>query len=471
MNFKFPYRLILVLSVLILSSLCADVQAQANAQNNTDPQEINNDSKREEIQRYFGYELLLYRYLSLPYDVSVNNNQQGNFVDIGILYLLFIPVLILVFARNRRWLYPIILLYLLFTWIISTSNAFLFSSSRGKVLTESQALQNYLKNVSFSDEPFAHMLGYLYKLSLTLYIPFAEIGLGLSGDKDAITYPVIFSLFIVMSLVLSKVLTSFSVKSRYFIIFFWIYSFYWLAFSGGIIWYGYILLLTGLLLIGMLIAKLRDRGDKWGGLLKKAFIVLGSIWATLAIAMRTSDIQPMMDQKYFAKAMFNPVFYDYASGKIDRDQSLDIIYADVSKAFNRINKDTSALVLRVGTSFSYFIDNNHKRIIQDNQLGLFHEIKKRYPDNLQLVDVLKASNIKYIMLDLNTASIDYTPDKSLTMKYREVLGFVLNNPYLKLLATDRVVGNRDASGDIMYSRRMFGEEIFQFGRYAIFEII
>lgn len=444
------------------------------AQNNTDSAsgtELVNDAKREEIQRYFGYELLLYRYLSLPYDVSVNNNQQGNFVDIGYLYLLFIPVLLLVFLKPRRWLYLLILLYLIFTWIISTSNAFLFSMSRGKIPTELEPIANYLRNNNFSDEPFSHLLAYVYTISLSLYQPFAYIGLGLSGNSDSITYPLVFTLFIAMSVILSRSLNSFSVKKKLFVVFFWTYSFYWLAFSGGIIWYGYILLLMGILLIAMLINALKERKDIWHKPLYYAFVLFGSLWVFLTFAMRTSDIQPMMDQKYFAKAMFNPVFYDYAAGKLTKDQSLDIIYADISKAFNRINTEDESLILRVGTSFSYFIENNHKRIIQDNQLGLFHEMKKKYPDNLELVDVLKASNIKYIVLDLNTATIDYTPDKSLTRKYREILNFVANNPYLKLLATDRVVGNKNNSGQMTYTRRVFGEEIYQFGRYAIFEII
>ena len=82
----------------------------------------------------------------------------------------------------------------------------------------------------------------------------------------------------------------------------------------------------------MSVKALKERKDLWYKPLRYAFIFFGSLWVFLAIAIRTSDIQPMMDKKYFAKAMLNPVFYDYAAGKLTKDQSLEILYADISKA-------------------------------------------------------------------------------------------------------------------------------------------
>jgi len=39
-------------------------------------------TKQEEIHRYMGYERLLPKYVSLPYDVNMNTNVQGAFIDI-----------------------------------------------------------------------------------------------------------------------------------------------------------------------------------------------------------------------------------------------------------------------------------------------------------------------------------------------------------------------------------------------------
>lgn len=443
----------------------------AIAQETGQVQEIQNDAKREEIQRYFGYELLLYRYLSLPYDVSVNVNQVGNFVDIGVLYLIFIPVLVLMFLRSRPFVNLLAILYLLFTWVISTSNGFLFSISKSKVLPNKIELDAYTSLVPFKEEPFAHILAFFYKISAILYTGLENLGNSISGDTDGISYPLIFSGFIIVSLLLARFTRNFKPRNKFFISFFWAYSFFWFSFSGGIVWYGYILLLTGLLLIVALLRKLSIQDPEDYRKINLVFKSFAVIWILLAIALRTSDIQPYMDNRFFAKGMFNPVFYDFAAGKIDKDESLDIIYADVSKAINRINEDENSLIWRVGTSFSYFIKNNNERIILDNQLGLFYQLKQRYPDNLELVDVMKASNIKYIILDLNTYTIDYTPDRSLTNKYREMLMFVINNPYLKLLATDRVVGNKNDAGQMIYTRDIYGEIMHQHGRYAIFEVV
>ena len=449
---------------LMLSEF-TELNAQTAASN-----EVVNDAKREEIQRYFGYELLLYRYLSLPYDVSVNINQQANFVDIGALYILFLPLLILLLMGDRRWLKALSILYLCFTWVISTSNSFVFSISQDKIPSKISSLDAYLNSVSFSQEPFAYLLAVLYKFSLTVYQPLEGLGQAVSGNSDYISYPIIFSLFILLSLFLTKPLKRLETKHRMVVVFFWAYAFYWFAFSGGIPWYGNILFLLGLFMVPMLNQLLEKDNLYDAKLVGRCFVVLGSVWMVFALANRTSDIQPLMDKKFFAKGLFNPIFYEYATGKVDARESLDLIYPGINKAFDRINSDKDAKVLRIGTSLNYYIENNNTRVLADNQLGLFHELYVKYPDYLSLVDVFKASGIKYIVLDLNTATIDFTPDKSLTAKYSEVLRFVINNPYLKLLATDRVVGNRGQNGQMVYTRNIYGEQIQVFGRYAIFEL-
>ena len=71
------------------------------------------DGRREEIQRYFGYEDLLFRFTTLPYDASQNTNQVGRFVDIGYLLLTLFPVIILGLTyRNRRLFYSLVVLFI-----------------------------------------------------------------------------------------------------------------------------------------------------------------------------------------------------------------------------------------------------------------------------------------------------------------------------------------------------------------------
>jgi len=56
---------------------------------------------REELHRYIGYEELLPRYVSLPYDIIMNTNIAGPFVDIGYFFLLFFPILLLFGLKNK----------------------------------------------------------------------------------------------------------------------------------------------------------------------------------------------------------------------------------------------------------------------------------------------------------------------------------------------------------------------------------
>ena len=87
------------------------------------------DGRREEIQRYFGYEDLLFRFTTLPYDASQNTNQVGRFVDIGYLLLALFPVIILGLTyRNRRLFYGLTALF-----IVYLASCFVYSGIFTKV--------------------------------------------------------------------------------------------------------------------------------------------------------------------------------------------------------------------------------------------------------------------------------------------------------------------------------------------------
>ena len=57
-------------------------------------------SVREDLHKIMGYEIILSRYLSLPYDTSLKTNFDSASIDIGILLLLLFP-LIFLFSRNK----------------------------------------------------------------------------------------------------------------------------------------------------------------------------------------------------------------------------------------------------------------------------------------------------------------------------------------------------------------------------------
>lgn len=469
---KLILRLTFIFSFVMFMAIGEDVIAQDQLDTTEEVAVQGGDTKREEIQRYFGYEMLLYRYLTLPYDASININQQGNFVDIGLIFIVFFPLILLIRVYRNKFGFFLSTLYLFLTWVISTSNSFVFStSSQQKIDSNAEAISSYLSTMSFTSEPISYLTACIYRVSIAIYQPFYLLGKNISGNSDYVTYPILFSIFIVMSLYMVSYLSQSNNKNKFFYTLVWIYAFFWLSFSGGIVWYGNILIILSLFILSLFVQNILAEKYVSGPILYKAFVAFCLIWLFFGMTVRISDIKPFQKNEDLGKGLYNPVFYEYATGKLDKSGSLSLIYNDIDRALDRINEEKKSRVWRIGTSFSYFVLNNNKRIIQDNQLGQFNNLRNKYPNNSDMIGFFKANNIKYIIVDLHTANIDHTPNKSLTNKFRQLLLFVINNPNLKMLATDRVVGNKDINGKMVYTRDIYGEIIQTFGRFAIYEII
>jgi len=103
------YRTSQILIFITLLISFAAVSNIAVAQNKTATEQVNPQKGKvksegeiqkelifEEIQRYLGYETLPVRYLSLPYDVTMNANVDAYYVEIGFLMLMFIPLILVI---------------------------------------------------------------------------------------------------------------------------------------------------------------------------------------------------------------------------------------------------------------------------------------------------------------------------------------------------------------------------------------
>lgn len=457
--------------VIILTHLLLLVSGVVfSQQKEIDLTEVNNDPQREEVQRYFGYESLLYRYLTQPYDISINVNQQGDFVDVGFLYLMFIPLLLLVLAGSRRLLFLGLFFAIVSIWIISTSNSFVFSpTEKVKIETDAQ-LEKYLQRTDAVDEPTSRLTAHIYSVSSKLYRPYEKLGSLISGNKDGVTYTILFLAFILISILLTRLLIPEKLEYRLLLVFTFLYSFYWLLFGGGIIWYCYIMFPVSMIAIFLLLKLVRKKSLTLGKIYKGLFYSFGAIWIMIAIVARLSSIQPQLTEDQLGKGMFYQAFYEYGTGKASRIETLEAIYPNLTKALARINSDEESIIYKVGTSFNYFIKNNHNRIYQDHQLGTFYWLLRSFEDKNEIAEVLKASNIKYLILDLNTPLIDNTPDEALKQKYRSLRRYINKNPTFKLLATDNVVKTLGAGNEYKYTYNTIGDTYYA-GRYAIYEIL
>ena len=81
-------------------------------------------------------------------------------------------------------------------------------------------------------------------------------------------------------------------------------------------------------------------------------------------------------------------------------------------------------------------------------------------------DLLTASNIKFLIIDLNTPSIDNTPERTLTRKYLQVMEYIKQNDSIKLICTDNLI-REEGTNNTVYA--LEGETLRK-GNFAIYEI-
>ena len=420
------------------------------------------DTRREEIQRYFGYEPLISRYMTLPYDISINTNQQGTFVDIGFLYIILLPIVLLSVIKGItfKWLAVSVLFSLL---VLSIHNSFILVDTI-KVGTSELADISSMEGYDSMDM----ILTPVYKVAEILYTPYGWLVDTFSGDQDYITYPILISSFLFFLFLFYRLGQKSKRIASYLILTSITYSFFFLAFSSGIIWYGY--LLFPLLLIGLMyfVDRQQNSKDKLKVTARVAISALSILWIGMSLVSRISNLQVNIPVEHQGKSIISPDVYHYNTGRIKSISELQdkFIAPQFSEAIDRINSRPNTKILKIGTGISYFIDNNHERVIYDNQLGLFSRIVNNYRNKYIISDFLKASGVHYLIIDLNTPSIDNTPEQTLTTKYRELLSYLSENDSLQLLCTDNITKD---SGTNNYSYSLSGETLRR-GSFAIYEI-
>ena len=432
--------------------------------------EISSDV-REELHRYIGYEELLPRYLSLPYDIIMNTNIAGPFIDIGFFFLLFFPIFLLLGLKNKLLKVLTALLMILFL-IISVPTGY----RSNKILAVNQvetAVAIELSQITFIEAPAIYLKLHLTRLANSIYQPIhVNIIQVYSGEGDAITYAIVFLLFLLIFFLLTNRLKNASMGKQMLSYFFLMYGFLWLLLGTGVTWYGIFMLPLGLILIGIGALK-TNQSSKF---LKYTFLTLSTLWIISSTAYRFANyplpLSPKKISEGFDQAKYNtsaihqgPLMYGL--GIADKSRLMELLFPQYEPVLRRINSNPEAKIYRIGTYFNYFIDRNNERVFQDNQLTNLDRYIKRFPnDKLRAVEAMKKNGYKYIILDMHVASIDRTPDASLRKKARDLGLFLVNNSGLKPIGTDRVVINRE--GQRVYG--LSGQEIIHKGTFIVYEL-
>ena len=438
--------ILLFLGLLLMPLLCI---SQESTDTELGGKVVVQATKKEEIHRYMGYERLLPKYLSLPYDVNMNTNIRGEFIDIGYLFLMFLPIILLTGIRGKWPRIGIsVLLFTFFLFSIPTGYGAFNNISVFDIQTH---LNTKLTTISFNTAPLLFLKLKITQFFSAIYIPLDRLIAPISGEGDFITLPVIFLLFASLFLLIDYRFKFSDQPKKILVYLSFCYCFLWLVLGAGIVWYGILFTALGIILMSLYILKPKH-ALKW---LSNTFLVFGFLWIILEFSNRLSNYsEPKSAQQ--AMGAISQATLVYGTGAYNKQQIMDASFPKYSLAINEINQDPSFLVYRVGTFLHYFIKENNTRVLEDNQLGFFNMLSNRFDDKQELTAAFKANNYKFLVIDLNTASIDLTPDKSLTSKYKKLLDFVQNNPNIRMIATDSTIKNG---------------KVEKTGNFAVFKII
>ena len=426
-------------------------------------EQISQNSVREEIQRYMGYEPLLQRYLSLPYDTSINSNVQGAFVDISYLSLALLPVIFLLGFKTKPMLgIPIMFLLLLFLGL-SISNGALFTNYG--VVSMEQIHQR--EEVKMPDGLVANV----YQGIETMCKPINNLISNVSGESDHVTYPILMLLFGAFYFLIAHRIGHLPQRQNMLIKFTFFFSFMWVLLTAGIVWYGYPIIALSLILVTAGISKIHKEKD-W---LSRSLTVLS--FGMIGLYLASGILYRYSNYATYVNAVMPKVLYDvgeinYQAGKADKKKVFEGFFPGGGwEALQRINAEDESLVYRIGTVLPYFVKKNDRRVLLDNQLGIFYQLNKKYPNKGLLANVLRSNGYKYILVDLNTHTIDKTPEQTLRKKFIDFLEFCNGNPNLRLMATNRMV-NLGSPQQVNYQFRVFGKVVNgREGTYAIYEIL
>ncbi len=470
MTNKLP-RILDWLAIAVLTAAAAI--AWATSANSAAPlagSAVGNDAVRIEIQRYMGYEILPARYLSLPYDITMNSNEQVAFLDIGALLLIFVPVLMLWGFARKPVLQGLTILACLFLLVISTANGYIAGLDMGIIKPERQALTDYLNATAFMDAPAGVICAFFYQLFLNVYDGIFALFSRVSGERDAVTYPLLLGCFGLFFYLAARRFEGRTLPEKSLMAFLLVYLFFWLMLSSGIVWYGILAFPVLTCVVFWSAEKRKESADLTGKTVFYGFCFLAGAFVLMGFAQRFSNIkiQILHQDTLAGKRLYDPALLKYQTGDFSEKEVVEAFYPGLTGAVERMNRERKSLIYNVGTRFNFFILDNDKRIFKDNQLDLFEQIVTKYPSKAAVTDLLKKSGFAYFMVDFNTPTADKTPEQTLVEKFKKLLLLFYENPGIELVATNRIL-KETVNGKLQYKPGVFGE-VQSPGSYAIFRI-
>ncbi len=415
-------------------------------------------TKNEDLGRYFWYEQGINNYIKLPWNLTMQLNQWGEFTNIGWLFLAFIPGLFLFLPTRKINYIPVIV------WACYGSIFLLFLYPPSRVV-----LTQLLSQISLPG---------WYGVILWLFIlPLVWLITSLNTEKKYI------KLFI------------------YNLVFSAIYMFLWAISAFGIVWYGIVMYFNMLFMIAICLYYVsvynfeHIKKTKVHLLWSVTILMIICIWIFSSVMPHsfknikaasytqfktwhiTTVNAPFLYHRDYAAILFalnigqenfeifidstvEPLFIEKTPDikkynisktigilnqiintpnidivvKRDAEKSLNNIYKKILSPDSKLQNDKN--IYRVGTFLKYFITKNDSRLSEDSLLGEFQTYIYDQDPNIT-ADNFKKAGLDYLLVDLNAATIDKDPAKKLTGRMDDMFTtFTADN--LELIETDSI---------------------------------
>lgn len=392
-------------------------------------------TKREEIRRYLGFEKGAPLYLSMPYDLTMNTNIPfSRYLDISFLFLLLLPFLF--FSRSLIqnsvvaggfilfWLIAVLSLYPSETRIDPTLLNSAILAQMGEPLTGLGAL------TSFLFPPLQTGLVQLALLIQPIYTLLEQLAF-------LPTFCLIILLFGGAIWLLRDKLQTMPSTLANFIVFALAFGGLWFFFSNAIIWYGFALFICGFFLV----VWMTDHLPVWypdlpsGAVLKCWRVAVGT---SMALCLSLFLVSATQDRGG-ARLIFQSPFLQYAASDMTAEESLAQFRPYMLEAIQKMNEDPKTKIYRIGTHLNYHILQNDKRVLEDNQLGIYSDLTRKTDDKEVFLRTLIENGFRYVLYNVNLAGTDLTPEKTLAKKADEVLNLLFDSSLAVPIYTDNFI--------------------------------
>ncbi len=427
-----------------------------------------NKTQREEIQRYQGFELGLPLFLSLPYDLTMNTNlPYQSYLDIGFLWLLLLPLLLFTLQPRRAGKNLLAILLIVLIGLVSIQS----------VYNKKTPPQSINALVDAHPPGLQNTLGKLYEGGMNFWINAAEAldGFYVWIASFDLTTSLLFILLLLWATIwiLAERLKSMSVVFKGLLVYLLSYLFLWFLLGSGIPWYAF----PAFALLPVILVYYLERPQAYLGASLSQFsryFISGSLglYFLLNLSLHFSDPNNLGARHLFLKVPF----FQYATHDISRSEALTKFSPFYQDAVQHLNRDLNEKIYRVGTFMQYHIHQNDRRVLEDNQLGKFENTCSKLDNPGYFLNVLRDNGFRFVLYDLQSASLDKTPEQSLYKKNIDFLNLLLNPNEVRLLVTDRIV--EDPAGGVVQllggsiaGRPGLSGNIVMPGSFVLFELL